>query len=131
MIPQATPSGRPTRVFDFPLNLDLDPTNYPAASVVNAFYWMNWMHDKLTALGFTETAGNFQDNNFGRGGLENDGVQVWVKYPGANNAYFSTPPTGSQARWNCCDFLGPTPKRDSALDAEIMLHEYTHGLSQS
>src|SRR5206468_825663 len=42
------------------------------AAVVNAFYWCNWMHDRLYGLGFTEAAGNFQQDNFGRGGIGGD-----------------------------------------------------------
>src|SRR4051812_39040750 len=50
---QARPVGNPNRVFDFPLDLTLDPTNYIDASTVQMFYWMNWYHDRLYQLGFT------------------------------------------------------------------------------
>ena len=70
------PQGSPSRVFDFPVNLAQEPANYRNASVVNLFYWCNWMHDKLYDLGFTEAAGNFQNNNFGRGGVGNDAVRA-------------------------------------------------------
>jgi hypothetical protein len=60
-----------TRTFTYySINLASDPSTYRAGSVVNAFYWCNWMHDRLYGLGFTETAGNFQQNNFGRGGVQ-------------------------------------------------------------
>src|SRR5439155_27093758 len=49
------------------------------AAVVNAFYWCNWMHDRLYGLGFTEAAGNFQQDNFSRGGFGNDAVLVDVQ----------------------------------------------------
>ena len=48
---------------------------------------------------------------------------------GFNNANFSTPPDGSAPRMQMFVFDGPTPDRDGDLDAEIVLHEYTHGLS--
>jgi Fungalysin metallopeptidase (M36) len=63
-----------TRVFDFPVDLTRAPSTYRDASVTHLFYLNNWMHDALYALGFTESAGNFQTNNFGRGGLGNDAV---------------------------------------------------------
>src|SRR6266545_184881 len=66
------------------------------AAVVNAFYWCNWMHDRLYGLGFTEAAGNFQQDNFGRGGTGNDAVLVdmqnGLEFLGGS---FSTPPDGS------------------------------------
>jgi len=125
------PQGSPARVFNFPLDLATqDPTNYSQAAVVSLFYWNNWMHDKLYELGFTEAAGNFQSNNFGRGGLGNDAVQADAQDGGGtDNANFSTPPDGSPGRMQMYVFTGPSPRRDGDLDAEVMLHEYTHGLS--
>ena len=94
------------------------------------FYLCNWYHDKLYELGFTEAAGNFQINNFGRGGLGNDPVQADAQDGGGvNNANFSTPPDGSSGRMQMYIFSGPNPRRDGDLDAEIVFHEYTHGLS--
>jgi hypothetical protein len=47
------------------------------------------MHDQLYDLGFTEEAGNFQNDNFGRGGLGNDAVQADAQDgSGVNNANF-------------------------------------------
>jgi uncharacterized repeat protein (TIGR01451 family) len=124
------PQGSPFRVFDFPLDLTQAPSTYTNAAVVQLFYWNNWMHDKLYELGFTEAAGNFQSNNFGRGGSGNDAVQADAQDgSGINNANFSTPPDGSAGRMQMYVFTGPTPDRDGDLDAEVMLHEYTHGLS--
>lgn len=131
------PHGSSTRVFDFPLDLAQGPTNYAPAAVVQLFYWNNWMHDKLYELGFTEAAGNFQTDNFGRGGLGNDAVQADAQDSAAlspasgnrNNANFSTPPDGISGRLQVYLFNGPTPNRDADLDAHIVLHEYTHGLS--
>ncbi len=131
------PHGSPNRVFDFPLDLAQSPTNYAQAAVVQLFYWNNWMHDKLYELGFTEAAGNFQTDNFGRGGLGNDAVQADAQDSAAlspasgnrNNANFSTPPDGIPGRLQAYLFNGPNPNRDADLDAQIILHEYTHGLS--
>ena len=125
------PQGSPARVFDFALDLTTqNPSAYRQAAVVQLFYWNNFMHDKLYELGFTEGAGNFQSNNFGRGGLGNDAVQADAQDGGGfNNANFSTPPDGSPGRMQMYIFNSPTPQRDPDLDAEIVLHEYTHGLS--
>jgi hypothetical protein len=124
------PQGSPFRVFDFPLDLNLEPTSSSAAGVVQLFYWCNWMHDKLYELGFTEAAGNFQVSNFGRGGIGNDAVQADAQDGGGfNNANMSTPSDGSSPRMQMYLFNGPTPDRDGDLDAEVVLHEYTHGLS--
>ena len=124
------PHGSPFRVFDFPLDLANDPSTYRDAAVVQLFYWCNWMHDQLYGLGFTEAAGNFQSDNFGRGGLGGDAVQADAQDgSGVNNSNFSTPPDGSPGRMQMYIFTGPSPARDGDLDAEVILHEYTHGLS--
>ena len=125
------PDGGTNRVFDFTMNLSTDdPTNYIDAAVVNVFYWCNWMHDKLYAMGFTEAAGNFQTTNFGRGGVEGDPVLADAQDGGGfNNANFSTGPDGSPGRIQLYLFPGASPRRDGSLDVEVILHEYTHGLS--
>src|SRR5439155_24031836 len=48
---------------------------------------------------------------------------------GLNNANFGTPPDGFPGRMQMYIFSGANPRRDGDLDAEIVLHEYTHGLS--
>lgn len=125
------PQGSPFRVFDFPMDLSTqDPSAYQSAAVVQLFYWNNFMHDRLYELGFDEAAGNFQTDNFGRGGLGNDAVQADAQDgSGFNNANFSTPPDGSAGRMQMYIFDSPSPRRDGDLDAEIVLHEYAHGLS--
>lgn len=125
------PNGGASRVFDFSMDLATQaPSAYANAAVVQLFYLNNWMHDKLYALGFTESAGNFQTDNFGRGGLGNDAVQADAQdSSGTNNANFSTPPDGSPGRMQMYVFTSPNPDRDGDLDAEVVLHEYSHGLS--
>jgi Zn-dependent metalloprotease/subtilisin-like proprotein convertase family protein len=124
------PAGSPSRVFNPPLNLTVSPTVYRSASVVQLFYWNNWMHDQLYLLGFTEEAGNFQTDNFGRGGDGDDAVQADCQDGGGvNKANFSTPDDGIEPRMQMYVWNGPNPDRDGSLDAEIVLHEYTHGLS--
>ncbi len=99
-------------------------------AVTNLFYITNWYHDRLHALGFDEAAGNFQDDNFGRGGNGGDRVLAEVQdNSGTNNANFSTPPDGGSGRMQMFRFTGPTIDRDGDLDAEIVVHELTHGLT--
>jgi len=141
--PTGTLNGS-TLEFKFTVDLAQAPNqNSPArnqdAAVVNAFYWANWMHDKLYDLGFTEAAGNYQQNNFGRGGVGGDAVLVDVQN-GANNGernqnWFSiTPIDGTPGRMTLSLFDGPAsadlPDRDAAFEAETILHEYTHGMFQ-
>lgn len=124
------PQGNPNRVFDIALDLTQAPTTYGNAAVVQLFYLCNWYHDKLYELGFTEQAGNFQVSNFNRGGAGNDSVQADAQDgSGVNNANFATPPDGTSGRMQMYVFDGPNPDRDGDLDAEIVFHEHTHGLS--
>jgi subtilisin-like proprotein convertase family protein len=105
-------------------------TGYRIGDVANMFYWSNVFHDRLYRLGFTEAAGNFQHDNFGRGGAANDRVLAQGQdNAGVNNANFLTQPDGAPGRLQMFVFTGPTPDRSSGLDAEVLLHELAHGLS--
>lgn len=124
------PRGNPFRVFDFPMDPTQAPATYGDAAAVQLFYWCNWMHDKLYELGFTEAAGNFQKDNFGRGGLGGDAILADAQDgSGFNNANFTPTADGQPGRIQMYVFTGPEPDRDGDFDAEIVLHEYTHGLS--
>lgn len=46
------------------------------AALDNLFYWNNLMHDVTYQYGFTEVAGNFQNDNQGRGGAGGDFVHA-------------------------------------------------------
>lgn len=129
-IPDLPRPSSTNRVFDFPLDLTKAPNIYSKASVVQLFYLNNVIHDRLYDLGFTEAFGNFQTTNFNRGGAGNDAVQADAQDGGGfNNANMSTPPDGFPPRMQMYLFDGPTPDRDGSLDAEIVFHEYVHGLS--
>ncbi len=127
------PTGSPFRVFDFPLDLSQDPVSYSNACVVNLFYWNNWMHDKLYDLGFTEAAGNYQVDNFGRGGLDNDPIEAEAQFGSSSGHYnsssFFVTPDGMPGIMQINLYNGPTPERDGDFDTEVILHEYAHGLS--
>jgi Zn-dependent metalloprotease len=116
--------------FTFPFSTTVDPRTQQAAVVTNLFYYNNIMHDFSYNLGFTETARNFQVNNFGRGGTGNDSVRAEAQDgSGTNNANFATPPDGSRPRMQQFLFTSPTPDRDSSIDGDVVFHEYGHGIS--
>ncbi|MEO8460980.1 MAG: M36 family metallopeptidase, partial [Dokdonella sp.] len=99
-------------------------------ATTNIFYGTNWYHDKLYALGFDEASGNFQQINFSGMGMGGDRVLVDVQDgTSTNNANFATPPDGTSGRMQMYRFTGPTIVRDGDLDAEIYMHEATHGVS--
>ncbi|KAG8762487.1 hypothetical protein FRC12_009015 [Ceratobasidium sp. 428] len=113
---------------------NFDPAKAPAENkdpaVVNAFYVANMVHDLLYRYGFTETAFNFQRNNNGKGGAENDQVLLSVQdKSGTNNANFATPPDGQPGQMRMYTWTYTSPNRDGALENDIIVHEYGHGLS--
>jgi extracellular elastinolytic metalloproteinase len=81
------------------LDLNLPPSGYREAAVVNLYYWNNILHDVTYQYGFDEASGNFQFNNYGRGGVGGDPVQADAQDgSGTNNANFSTPADGLSPR---------------------------------
>lgn len=157
--PTSIPSGSPNRVFNFPINpaiptnpvsntgdsplpagqsaqLCLEqgtgaaPTDYQKAVTTQLFYISNIFHDETYRLGFTEAARNFQNDNFGRGGLGGDRISAQAQdCSGVNNANFSTPADGERPQMQMYIWIGPTPDIDGSLDADVIIHELTHGLS--
>ncbi|HEY0156520.1 MAG TPA: M36 family metallopeptidase [Thermoanaerobaculia bacterium] len=121
-----------TRDFVFthdPLSAPTTLTNQQLA-ITNLFYLNNVVHDKLYRHGFNEAAGNFQTNNFGKGGLGNDPVNAEGQDGGGtNNANFSTPADGSRPRMQMYLWNTANPERDGDLDADVVFHEYGHGLT--
>lgn len=95
------PDGGPSLLFDFPADPDLDPlegTNLEAG-IVNLFTAANLLHDLTYHYGFDEAAGNFQENNYGRGGLGTDALRADAQDGmSTNSSTFATPPDGSPPR---------------------------------
>jgi extracellular elastinolytic metalloproteinase len=88
------------------------------------------IHDKLYRHGFTETARNFQEHNFGKGGAQNDSVLAEAQDGGGtNNANFATPSDGSRPRMQMYIWDLSNPRRDGDWDSDIVFHEYGHGLT--
>ena len=115
--------GGPSLIFDFPVDLDLQPGNYVDASVVNLFYWVNIAHDVMYRYGFDEPAGAFQAYHYGEGLYLNDPVIAETQDgAGVNNARFAnpvsslkisrdfdTPPCGQKSASNGC-LMPPSPR---------------------
>jgi hypothetical protein len=102
------------------------------AAITNAFYLGNVYHDYYYDLGFDEVAGNYQVDNFDRGGVGGDHVNVDVQDSYSlpflrNNANWSPSNEGNPARTNY--YLWTDPHRDGAFDGKVIWHEFTHGLS--
>jgi len=88
------------------------------------------IHDFYYRYGFNEVAGNFQQYNFGRGGEEGDAVIANAQDgSGYNNANFMTPPDGRNGRMRMYLWNTALPYRDGDMEAGIVIHEYSHGLS--
>jgi hypothetical protein len=128
---ETQPAANASNSFDFPFDPLQNASLFKAASVANAFFLANDFHDRTYLLGFTEAAGNFQNDNFGKGGVQADAVNVDAQDGGGtNNANFATPPDGQKPRMQMFLFTitgGPT--EDGDFDPTVIYHENTHGLS--
>ncbi|KAF8886750.1 Fungalysin metallopeptidase-domain-containing protein [Infundibulicybe gibba] len=107
-------------VFDYTYANDWGPTTSRAqyeenidAARTNAFYVINAMHDIAYKYGFTEESFNFQINNFGKGGLGDDPVEVGQSGICRISFYWANPGI----------------PRDGAMDNSIIVHEFTHGIT--
>jgi PKD repeat protein len=121
------------------------------AVVTQLFYYTNWFHDYAYNLGFTETARNFQEDNFGRGGagsdsvlaesddgygdatgtqmlcLDSDGVTAILC---RNNANFNTNGAdGNNPRMQMYVGQVGTRRTQRANNRDTVIHEYTHGIT--
>ncbi len=120
-----------TRDFQFTFDLTAAPTTTTNqnAAVTNLFYLNNVIHDELYKHGFNEAAGNFQTNNFGKGGAGNDPVNAEAQDGGGtSNANFAHRRTAA-ARGCRCTSGSDTPNRDGDFDSDVVFHEYGHGLT--
>lgn len=110
-------------------------------NAVQVLYYLGRYHDHLrdAPIGFTRAAGNFE-------AVDDDAVQAEVEdgsntangFPDANhadNANMATPPDGQKPRMQMYLFPDPADPGDPFLptnggdEADVVYHEYTHGLS--
>lgn len=119
--------------FDFPFNT--------AASAETAlFFSMNFVHDFFYDLGFDEAAGNFQSDNFGRGGAGGDPIRAIARANGRNNANYvhadeGISPAINMFLWDGMGCWGQDADGDGVADLDgdydldIIVHEFHHGVS--
>jgi extracellular elastinolytic metalloproteinase len=121
--------------FDTPQRNDID------AADANLLAMHNRMHDFSYNLGFTESAWNLQDDNFGKGGLGGDpehgnsqsGARVTTSLI-RDNANQATPPDGNPPTtnmylWQSIAGSFYAPCVDGDYDMSVIGHEYTHAIS--
>jgi extracellular elastinolytic metalloproteinase len=96
--------------------------------VLNIFYFNCVMHDYFYLLGFREADGNFQRQNFGRGGIASDRVDA-RSYPGAvwGTASMGTPVDGGSPVMKMG--LVTSTGRHTAFDSTVVFHEFMHGVT--
>lgn len=117
-------AGARTRGGNFLTAVDLTvapttATNKEVA-VQNLFYLNNVVHDILYSHGFTEAVGNFQVDNFGKGGSGNDAVRAEAQDgSGTDNANFSTPPDGRKPRMQMYLWSGAGPSHEVAITSPV------------
>jgi hypothetical protein len=129
--------------FIFPLLIgpaSPNPLIYPDAANVNIFYWMNRAHDLFYAYGFDEAAGNFQSDNYGKGGTAGDAMMGFSHYgaaapvsPSLNNAFFTARSLNDGSASMIAMFATYSGSggffADGAYASDVIVHEYTHGVS--
>ncbi|KAF8721175.1 Fungalysin metallopeptidase (M36), partial [Rhizoctonia solani] len=94
----------------------------PDAARVNVFYIANMMHDLTYRYGFTEKTWNFQQDNRGLGGAENDRMEIRVQ--GNSIGIITVPADGRPPMME----LGIWSQGDGAFQNDVTIHEYTHGI---
>lgn len=142
IISAKVPSQTSLASFEYPIEhfdtIPRHPSSHWEASIVNIFYVCNLVHDVFYYFGFDEDSGNFQMNNRGIGGKDGDPVFVFAQDPSAlNNANFATPPDGRPGimrlfLWsdnNDEKSKNHSNLRDSSFDNGIIIHEYSHGVT--
>lgn len=98
--------------------------------VVNAFFLCNFLHDFFYLLGFAEQAGNFQRINPPGMGLGTDELELEIfgtAFQGDANIQLEV--DGRNLRLNLGPILSPAGTRHTALDADVVIHEFVHGVT--
>ena len=123
-------TGPPLRGTNSGGSLSFDPASSTGddQKVLNIFYYNCFMHDFFYLLGFDEASGNFQRDNFGRGGRASDPVDA-RSHPGPvfGTANMATPADGRSPIMNMG--LVASTNRHTAFDSTVVFHEFTHGVT--
>ena len=125
--PGFQPNPGTSLVFDYPFDQNYSNANqWESAAITNLFYWNNIIHDVFYEYGFDEAGGNFQQNNYGNGGLGNDYVFAEAQDgSGTCNANFGTPSDGGNPTMQ----MYVCGSKDGDFDNLVIVHEYGHGIS--
>jgi extracellular elastinolytic metalloproteinase len=119
-------------VRDGVLTFDPDDPRGDEQKVLNIFYLNCYMHDYFYLLGFREADGNFQRDNFGRGGVPADRVDARsYPMPIDGTASMESFADGRKAlmRMGLVSLESDPPGRHTAFDFQVICHEFTHGVS--
>ena len=114
--------------------VSFDPQSDQEQWLLNAFYHASRLHDLFYLLGFREKDWNFQVDNGRLGGTGGDPVRVEV-HPGEVDmvANMLTRAEGESPVLQLGTFVVATEAgeevRHSALDATVVTHEFTHGVT--
>jgi extracellular elastinolytic metalloproteinase len=118
--------GRPVRAAITNGSIVFEPGDSLGSAQVNAFYLVNFLHDFFLLLGFDEATGNFQKVSAAAAGGAGDPVKVALfEHPVPGHAFFVSRRDGQPPEL----VLGPLGARHTALDADIVIHEYCHGVT--
>ncbi|WP_319937473.1 M36 family metallopeptidase [Neolewinella maritima] len=127
--PGIVADGGPELDFDFFFAPMQRPDSIVEASLTQLFYTTNMLHDWTYRHGFDEAAGNYQRNNYGRGGKGRDPVLAETHdSSGSNNANFSTRGDGSSGRMQM--YLWGTPSLLTVLSPDDLAGERRTGRAE-
>ena len=93
------------------------------AKLVQGFYMANVMRDIFYDAGFTEVAGNAQEDNYGRGGIENDRMII---HGNCLSTFVFTPEDGVQPVMCLGRNSSSSTNKDASFDYSIFAHEWSH-----
>jgi extracellular elastinolytic metalloproteinase len=129
------PNGGAALTFDFPYDAQGQSDTQRNLAVTNLFYLNNILHDVSYQYGFDEKSGNFQYNNYGRGGRGNDFVSAnaqdasGLPEPSINNANMATPVDGISGRMQMYVWARPTTQLLRITAPRAISGTYTTGIA--
>jgi extracellular elastinolytic metalloproteinase len=131
VVAQVRDNGQPLAVTNQPgvPTFDPDDPRGDEQKVLNAFYYNCYIHDYFYLLGFREADGNFQLDDFGRGGTPGDPVSARIYNDSRWNMVARMFPTVDGQNQIMEVGLWPNNTRHAAFDAGVIFHEFTHGVT--
>jgi hypothetical protein len=116
----------------FQIGVAGDPMAFPDpddialnAKIVQTFYDTNWLHDVFYRAGFDEVAGNAQQSNLGRGGVEGDPLIV---HAGFITTFTFPAAEGESPVLDLGLNTRSASHRDQGVDFSTLSHEWGHYL---